>query len=121
MHSHHSAFFNLREIIKQMILLEQHYSINPCLECMLKHLLTIEALTEEAATLDNAKQVYQDLKDIAMLVQKHIHILTNPSVHKINFLDMQHELRSLRRAIMQKYLIEQDIHQYLEHTHNHTH
>lgn len=46
--------FNLREICKQSVLLEDHLN-NPrkrCSDCIRKHFLTIEALFEEAISLD---------------------------------------------------------------------
>jgi hypothetical protein len=54
--------YNLREIAKQMILLEQHL-LEPkkyCPDCISKHLLTIEALAEEAQCLDTHQQ-YSEL------------------------------------------------------------
>ena len=46
--------FNLREICKQCILLEDHLTHDEkrCFDCCVKHFLTIEALAEEAITLD---------------------------------------------------------------------
>lgn len=46
--------FNLREIAKQMVLLEDHLSqsYKHCPDCIRKHLLTIEAFAEEAVGLD---------------------------------------------------------------------
>ena len=46
--------FNLREISKQLILLEDHlfHPRKRCLDCIRKHTLTAEALAEEAVTLD---------------------------------------------------------------------
>lgn len=46
--------FNMREICKQCILLEDHLSHDEkrCFDCCVKHFLTIEALAEEAITLD---------------------------------------------------------------------
>jgi len=46
--------FNLREIIKQMLLLEQHLCdpAKRCPDCICKHIMTIEALAEEGAQLD---------------------------------------------------------------------
>jgi len=49
-----SPLFNLREVCKQMSLLEDHLN-NPrkrCHDCIRKHFLTIEALFEEAISLD---------------------------------------------------------------------
>jgi hypothetical protein len=46
--------FNLREIAKQMVLLEDHlvHPYKQCTDCIRKHLLTIEAFAEEAVALD---------------------------------------------------------------------
>jgi hypothetical protein len=46
--------FNLREVAKNMILLEDHlfHEGKRCQDCILKHCLTIEALLEEGVTLD---------------------------------------------------------------------
>jgi hypothetical protein len=47
--------FNLREVAKQMILLEDHleHQGKRCGDCCIKHSLTIEALLLEAKTLDS--------------------------------------------------------------------
>lgn len=47
--------FNLREICKQCILLEDHltHEQKRCKDCCIKHFLALEALCEEAITLDN--------------------------------------------------------------------
>jgi len=46
--------FNMREIAKQLVLLEDHclHLHKHCPDCIRKHLLTIEALAEEAVSLD---------------------------------------------------------------------
>jgi len=46
--------FNLREIAKQLVLLEDHLSHQEkqCPDCICKHILTIEALADEAISLD---------------------------------------------------------------------
>lgn len=49
-----NPLFNLREICKQMVLLEDHLN-NPrkrCPDCISKHFITIEAFFEEAISLD---------------------------------------------------------------------
>lgn len=48
-----SLQFNLREVAKQMLLVEDHLSIpdKTCTDCIQKHLLLIEAYAEEAITL----------------------------------------------------------------------
>lgn len=49
--------FNLREIFKQLVLLEDHlfHERKRCPDCIWKHLLTAEALAEEAVTLDTGR------------------------------------------------------------------
>ena len=53
--------FNLREVAKQMTLLEDHlcHPYKNCPDCIRKHLLTIEAFAEEAVCLDKVG-VYSD-------------------------------------------------------------
>lgn len=54
--------FNLREIVKHMVLLEDHlaHPRKHCPDCIRKHLLTLEAFAEEAASLDTSG-VYRPL------------------------------------------------------------
>lgn len=56
--------FNLREICKQSALLEDHlnHERKRCQDCIRKHFLTIEALFEEAVSLDN-KQKWAELTE----------------------------------------------------------
>jgi hypothetical protein len=50
--------FNMREVCKQCILLEDHLFQNEkrCEDCIRKHFLTLEGLCEEAITLDKSNQ-----------------------------------------------------------------
>lgn len=54
--------FNIREILKQMVLLEDHllHPYKLCPDCVHKHLLTIEALGDEGVTLDTPNGPYTD-------------------------------------------------------------
>lgn len=63
--------FNLREICKQCILLEDHltHEEKRCRDCCIKHFLALEALCEEAVTLDNTNAM-----NINMLPQQIRHI-----------------------------------------------
>lgn len=49
-----SPEFNIREIAKQLLLLEDHLTDDEkfCNDCIRKHLLMVEALAEESMTLD---------------------------------------------------------------------
>jgi hypothetical protein len=51
--------FNVREICKQIILLEDHltHPSKRCMDCCIKHFLTIEAFAEELLTLDTMNQI----------------------------------------------------------------
>jgi hypothetical protein len=50
---------NLREISKQLVLLEDHlfHECKRCKDCIRKHLLTAEALAEETVSLDKNQSV----------------------------------------------------------------
>ena len=56
--------FNLREVAKQMILLEDHlqHPYKHCPDCIRKHLMTIEGFAEEATTLDKVG-IYHELAE----------------------------------------------------------
>lgn len=63
-----SAEFNIREICKQMLLLEDHLSDDDkyCTDCIRKHLMTVEALAEEAVTLEPKSKWLKHSKRIAL-------------------------------------------------------
>lgn len=50
---------NLREISKQLVLLEDHlnHECKRCKDCIRKHLLTAEALAEETVSLDKTQSI----------------------------------------------------------------
>jgi hypothetical protein len=64
--------FNLREICKQCILLEDHLSHNEkrCTDCCIKHFLTIEALAEEAITLDKDKSLQTKIETLPGTIRR---------------------------------------------------
>jgi hypothetical protein len=70
----HLAAFNIREIVKQMLLLEDHlyHADKRCAECIAKHFLTIEALSEEGVTLDGTDEGRRVLKALAPYA-RHLH------------------------------------------------
>lgn len=63
--------FNLREIFKQLVLLEDHLfqSRKRCLDCIWKHLLTAEALAEEALTLDENHKYTKLIEDTVVRIR----------------------------------------------------
>lgn len=57
---------NLREIAKQLILLEDHmaHKSKRCVDCITKHYLMVEALLEEAITLDKTGEHIEEIRHI---------------------------------------------------------
>lgn len=100
-----NPMFNLREVAKHLILLEDHlfHSGKRCTQCIIKHLLTIEAFLEEAVTLDKEQKhisrinsIYTDFKNI----QKSIHDQINNNSLTGEFCQkIAQDLRSIRKPI----------------------
>jgi len=93
--------FNMREICKQSILLEDHIfqESKSCQDCIRKHFLCIESLAEEAITLDSKnKYHFSDLKlpDKYRKIQKEF--LAGNDVQSI-----AQQLRQIRKPLMAKY------------------
>ena len=95
--------YNMREMCKQIILLEDHLfqKEKRCHDCICKHFLTIEALAEEAITLDKSHK-YPELEEIPTKVRaitkKYISNHNDSSQHAVTGQD----LRELRKGLMQK-------------------
>lgn len=89
--------FNMREICKQCILLEDHlcHDEKRCYDCCVKHFLTIEALAEEAITLDSSSLHSQKLRKLP----SHVRVLQS-KWHKDpenNSSLVSQELRKIRK------------------------
>lgn len=95
--------FNMREMCKQSILLEDHLfqSGKRCEDCICKHFLTIEAFAEEALTLDKEKKhkdYLQDLPDRIRAIQaEYLNLEDKNNVH-----DVAQKLRVIRKEMMTK-------------------
>jgi hypothetical protein len=91
--------FNMREICKQSILLEDHLfqKKKRCRDCCIKHQLTIEALAEEAITLDKNRTC----EDLYYLPDR-IRELQKDFVNGRDPSDIAHEYRKLRKSLMQR-------------------
>lgn len=93
--------YNMREICKQSILLEDHL-FQPqkrCHDCICKHFLTIEALAEEAITLDKEGVHSEDLEGLPTKIRG-IHkryLADNKKAHQAG-----QELRKIRKSLMIK-------------------
>ena len=88
--------FNLREICKQSILLEDHLSHEKkrCTDCCIKHFLALEGLCEEAVTLDKhgSHKNIRSLADTVRRIQKKWYENPDGNSH-----DCSQELRNLRK------------------------
>lgn len=95
--------FNMREMCKQIILLEDHLfqTRKRCEDCICKHFLTIEALAEEALTLDKKKEhidYLQDLPDrIRDIQHQYLELEDKNNVHEV-----AQSLRKIRKEMMTK-------------------
>lgn len=91
--------FNLREICKQCILLEDHltHEEKRCKDCCIKHFLALEALCEEAITLD--KQKSMDIDSLPSKIRQIQQQWYNDP--KGNARDCAQLLRELRKTYME--------------------
>jgi hypothetical protein len=103
--------FNVREICKQLILLEDHLTHGPkrCMDCCIKHFLTIEAFSEELLTLDNTNLIipnsdWHTLKnlpvDIRHLQYIFIQNIRDGTLDEKTIHSMVQELRRIRKQYM---------------------
>lgn len=107
---------NLREIAKQMILLEDHmaHKRKRCIDCITKHYLMIEGLIEEAITLDKTKEHHKELNDILEQIKPvMMELISNIKKGKMkdtSFADNAYAkacqtLRTVRKQIGLKYVV----------------
>jgi hypothetical protein len=87
--------YNLREICKQSALLEDHLNNERkrCEDCIRKHFLTIEALYEEALSLDNKQKWSNQIVGKADLVRS----LQERWIDEGDPLEIAQELREIRK------------------------
>lgn len=93
--------FNLREIAKQMVLLEDHlaHPYKVCPDCIRKHLMTIEAFAEEATTLNTDHQIKDPAvtEAIAEAARQWMEQFTDG----LNPKDLAQSVRALRKRLIQ--------------------
>lgn len=91
---------NMREISKQLILLEDHLfqKSKRCEDCICKHFLTVEALSEEAITLDKEKQHQEYLEKLPDRIRN----IQKMYLSKKDTCDVAQELRNIRKEMMLK-------------------
>lgn len=93
--------FNMREICKQSILLEDHLfqESRRCTDCIKKHFLTIEGLAEEAITLDKDNK-YNFSK---LMLPESIRTLQKDFINNKDPESIAQQLRQIRKPLMNKY------------------
>jgi len=93
--------YNMREMCKQIILLEDHLfqTRKRCEDCICKHFLTIEALAEEAVTLDKDKKYTKYLEQLPDRIRdlQHQYIKNSDDIHEV-----AQGLRKIRKEMMTK-------------------
>jgi hypothetical protein len=93
--------FNLREICKQCVLLEDHltHEDKRCTDCCTKHFLTLEALAEEALTLDKNGKLRDDARQLPKKIRElQMFWINNPDkCHEIS-----QKLREIRKLYQQE-------------------
>lgn len=103
--------FNLREVAKQLILLEDHLfqTEKRCLDCISKHSMTIEGYLQEAITLDKKQEHTQEINElltkIVPLTETMVQQMKDGSATPSSYADCAQQLRALRKPICQKYTI----------------
>ena len=116
---HHSAEYNLCRIVMEMVLLEDHYVSNPCLDCMSKHLLKIASYASEGLNLDNASKWRNELLRALEIARSHMRKLAELYGRRGVREDLQQmaqELRAFRREVLPRLLGFGEVE---HHTHEH--
>ncbi len=102
---------NLREIAKQLILLEDHMAHKPkrCIDCITKHYLMTEGLLEEAITLDKTGEHIQEVRNITEqlkpVVMRIIDLIKNNKINDAEYESACQTLRNIRKKIALKYVM----------------
>ncbi len=102
---------NMREIAKQLILLEDHmaHKNKRCVDCITKHFLMVEALLEEAITLDkdgaHTKEVTEILDAIKPIMMDLIQKMKDKKITDELYQQACQICRSIRKKIGLKYVL----------------
>ena len=96
---------NMRDIIKQLVLLEDHLFQPPkrCADCIRKHFLTIEALAEECATLCKPRAILPETRRVATQVRILHHAWEQRRKDPALAETIAAKLRKLRKGLMTRF------------------
>lgn len=96
---------NMRDIIKQLALLEDHLYQPPkrCTDCIRKHFLTIEGLAEECATLCKPRAILPESRKIASTARVLHHAWEARRKDPVVAEHVAGKLRRLRKGLMRRF------------------
>lgn len=98
--------FNLREVAKHLILLEDHlfHKGKRCGDCILKHLYTIDGFLDEGITLDKEKKyidttvkTQNNFKQVSKELEK---LIKSKSLTDNMCIDLAQQLRNIRKPLV---------------------
>lgn len=100
--------FNLREIAKQLALLEDHlfHKNKHCVDCISKHFLTIEGFAEEARTLDKDRQYGPEIDGVLRIrevMPPFISKMKDKAATEEDFSATAQAVRAIRKPLAVKY------------------
>ena len=100
----------MREIVKQMILLEDHLFQKEklCKECINKHFLAIEGYAEEGITLGSSKEIGQLCDQFETVIKAVRSAQASFSENPEQAHDIALRIRTLRKDIMHTYKLTVD-------------
>jgi hypothetical protein len=91
--------FNMREIVKQLTLLEDHlaHPYKMCMDCVRKHLITVEAFAEEATAMDTTGETAKTSELMAECARVWMEQVMD---EKRPVSEIAQEIRNVRKALM---------------------
>ena len=94
-----SPLQNLREMVKQMCLIEDHLCqiSKRCPDCITKHFLTLEALAEEGVTLSPVGELRDVYRDFSVQIRR----LQSEWIDGYSCDVIAQEFRAMRKPLMQ--------------------
>lgn len=95
-----TARFNLREICKELLLLERHL-VDPekdCVDCIRKHALSLEAYLDEARRMSPSAYELTVLNDLAPIVAR----IQDAIRAGAAYADIAPDVRKLRKSLLAK-------------------
>lgn len=117
MFQHHQTEYNVEKIVRNLLLIQDHYVSDPCADCLNKHWNLVLGYEEEGRTLDGNAKFQKDLHEVEDLANRHLKTVVECAVGNTckvkkpeDMARMIAEVRTLRRRLNQRiYGLEGDI------------